>query len=104
MKERRKNFRVEWHHSSGKIELAGRTISCTISNISNGGAKINGCESIKAGDEFLLHVFDGESPRLCRVLWQRADEFGVQFLDTTETRPGKTAARRQKSRRREPAS
>jgi hypothetical protein len=102
MKERRKHFRVEWHYFHGKIESAGHLISCTVNNISNGGAKISGCESVKVGEEFALHVFDAASPRLCRVLWQRGHEFGVQFLDAPERRPPKSDARPQKSRQ-EPA-
>jgi hypothetical protein len=104
MNERRKNFRVEWHYSHGRIESAGRVMSCTVSNVSNGGAKISGCESINVGDEFALHLFDAEQPRRCRVLWRRDHEFGVQFLDASMRSRPKAATRHQESRRREPAS
>jgi hypothetical protein len=101
--ERRKNFRVEWH-SQGKISLDGRTIClCTISNLSNGGAKISGLNSAIVGDEFMLHVFEEELPRLCRVLWRRDNELGVQFADTLKKRRPKAAAKHPKARRRQPA-
>ena len=45
MRERRKNFRVEWN-SPGKIyHRSGRFAGlCTVSNFSNGGARITGVE------------------------------------------------------------
>jgi hypothetical protein len=55
LKERRRNFRVEWN-SAGKIVVNGRTIcSCIISNLSNGGANISEVVSTEIPDRFDLH-------------------------------------------------
>ena len=43
MRERRKNFRIEWKSSAKIYDRGGRfSRQCVVSNFSNGGAKIVG--------------------------------------------------------------
>jgi hypothetical protein len=58
MRERRKNFRVEWN-SPGKIyHRNGRFARlCIVRNFSNGGARITGVEPGTVPDEFILRIF-----------------------------------------------
>ena len=87
--ERRSNFRVEWN-GTAKIAVQGRVVgSCIVSNLSNGGAKLRTVvANAKLPDQFYVHIFDQERPRLCSVTWRRGDEVGVQFADAT-TEPAK---------------
>jgi hypothetical protein len=82
VRERRKNFRVQWN-SPATIELDnGRSRACIVSDLSNGGAKISGVKAATIPDEFMLHVFSGaRPPRRCRVIWRSANELGVEFAD-----------------------
>jgi PilZ domain len=94
-RDRRNNFRVEWN-SPGRIELNGRLIcSCTVSNLSNGGAKISGFKSASIPDEFMLTVIGlGALPHKCRVMWRAGGELGIQFADDDESRPESKKRRR----------
>ena len=58
MRERRKNFRVEWN-SPGKIyHRNGRFARlCIVRNFSNGDARITGVEPGTVPDEFILRIF-----------------------------------------------
>jgi PilZ domain len=82
VRERRKNFRVQWN-SPATIELDnGRTRTCIVSDLSNGGARISGVKSATIPDQFMLQVFFGGRPaRRCRVIWRSANELGVAFAD-----------------------
>ena len=103
VRERRKNFRVQWN-SPATIELDnGRSRTCIVSDLSNGGAKISGVKAATIPDEFLLHEFIGDRgglhtayfcdefllhvfsgarpPRRCRVIWRSANDLGVEFAD-----------------------
>ena len=70
MRERRKNFRVEWN-SPGKIYHPNGRFArlCTVSNFSNGGARISGVEPGTVPDEFILRIVPhGRHPRMPRHL------------------------------------
>lgn len=93
-RERRRNFRVEWE-SSASVERIddGERISCIVSNLSNGGARIICAETLP--DEFILRLTPGRGhPRSCRVMWRRKQNLGVQFTDQawTGTRQSQQAA------------
>jgi PilZ domain-containing protein len=97
MRERRKNFRVEWN-SPGKIyDCNGRfTRLCIVSNFSNGGAKIVCLGHRKVPDEFFLRISPRGRAHRCHVTWRAKDGLGVEFIDGgshTKTKLG----RRQKS-------
>jgi hypothetical protein len=104
LKERRKNFRVEWN-TAGKIVVDGRTIcSCIISNLSSGGANISEVVSTEIPDRFDLHFPEVIAPRACQVSWRRDNELGVRFLASANGRQPKAATKDKKARRREPVA
>jgi hypothetical protein len=80
MRERRKNFRVEWN-SPGKIyDRNGRCAgSCIVSNFSNGGAKIAGVEPSKIPDEFILVISSHSRPHECHVTRRSKEDLAVEF-------------------------
>lgn len=83
-RERRRNFRLEWT-SPATIELPSGEgpLTCTIVNLSNGGARLGGVKAAVLPDEFALRIAPGVSEaRACRVSWRTQDEVGVQFIDT----------------------
>jgi hypothetical protein len=55
--------------------------SCTITNISDGGARIY--SEIDMPEEFVLSVLgdDGETRWDCRVVWRLGRELGVEFIE-----------------------
>ena len=104
LKERRKNFRVEWN-TAGKVVVNGRTIcSCIISNLSNGGANISEVVSTEIPDRFDLHFPEVIAPRPCQVSWRRDTELGIQFLASAKGRQPKATVKDKKARRREPVA
>ena len=92
MRDRRKNFRVEWN-SSGKIyDSDGRlTQQCVVRNFSNTGARIVGVESRTVPDEFILRISPHGGIHRCRVIWRSKDGIGVKF--THESRHGLPASK-----------
>ena len=57
MRERRKNFRVEWNSLGTIYDRNGRFARrCIVSNFSNGGARITGVEPSTVPDEFILRI------------------------------------------------
>jgi hypothetical protein len=95
-RERRKNFRVEWH-SPATIYEGKLASQCIVSNFSNGGAKITGVRAASVPDEFALRITSHDSRiRKCRVLWRSDDTLRVEFTDSVtsaEERPIRSAAR-----------
>jgi hypothetical protein len=55
------------------------TLSCTIKNISELGAKLAAHNFLNIPDEFDLRMSDG-SKRRCVVRWRKLTEIGVEFL------------------------
>src|ERR1700730_19130547 len=92
-RERRKNFRVEWHSPATIYELDGEMPRpCILADFSNGGAKITGIVASTIPDEFMLRMGRCEHRlRRCRVVWREDDMVGVQFTDRTkrEGRPSR---------------
>jgi hypothetical protein len=82
-RERRKNFRVEWHSPATIYELDGEMPRpCILADFSNGGAKITGIVASTIPDEFMLRMGRGESRvHRCHVVWRTNDTVGVQFTD-----------------------
>ena len=57
MRERRKNFRVEWNSPAKIYDCKGHfALPCIVSNFSNGGARIAGVEPGTVPDEFILRI------------------------------------------------
>lgn len=55
------------------------TLSCTIKNISELGAKLVAHNFLDIPDEFDLHMSDG-GKRRCVVRWRKLTEMGVEFI------------------------
>jgi hypothetical protein len=100
-RERRKNFRVEWHSAATLYDLDREMPRpCILADFSNGGAKITGIVADTIPDEFMLRMGHGERRlRRCRVVWREDDTVGVQFTDGAK-RDGKPS---RELREREPA-
>ncbi len=98
MRERRKNFRVEWN-SAGKIyDRNGRFARhCMVSNFSNGGAKIVGLKPDTVPDEFILRISPHGHDHRCRVAWRSKDGLGVEFIDGAKGASEPVVSRRRKS-------
>jgi len=97
MRERRKNFRVEWS-SPGKIyHRNGRFARlCIVSNFSNGGARITGVEPGTVPDEFILRIFPRGRAYECHVTWRSKNGLGVEFAGDTKGIREPAIDRRQK--------
>ncbi len=98
MRERRKNFRVEWN-SGGKIyDHSGRFAQhCIVSNFSNGGAKIVGLEPSTVPDEFILRISPHGHDHRCRVAWRSKNGLGAEFIDGAKDTSEAAINRRRKS-------
>ena len=80
MRERRKNFRVEWNCSASMYDCRGHFIGrCIVSNFSSGGVKISGVDSDAAPDKFMLRLSPRSSIHECHVAWRSKNAFGVEF-------------------------
>jgi hypothetical protein len=98
MRERRKNFRVEWNSPAKIYDRNGRFAgSCTVSNFSNGGGKIVGLEPSTVPDEFILRISPHGHAHKCHVTWRSKDGLGVQFTDGAKGISEPAPARRRKS-------
>jgi hypothetical protein len=81
MRERRKNFRVEWNSPAKIYDCNGHFVRlCIVSNFSNSGAKIAGVEPGTVPDEFILRISPHGRAHRCRVIWRSKDGLGVGFL------------------------
>jgi len=98
MRERRKNFRVEWNSPAkiydSKGRLAGR---CIVSNFSNSGAKIASLEPSTVPDEFILRISPHGRAHRCHVTWRSKDGLGVEFTDRAKGTSEPALGRRRKS-------
>jgi hypothetical protein len=60
-------------------DQAGFTCECTITDISEGGARL--FSDIELPDRFLMQIFGEKSAREeCKVAWRLGGELGVQFV------------------------
>jgi hypothetical protein len=82
LRERRKNFRVEWNSAATISDSIGRFIQqCVVNNFSSGGAKISGVEPDAIPDEFILRISPHSRPHRCHVVWRSKGGLGVEFTD-----------------------
>jgi len=54
------------------------TISCTVRNLSDGGADLKVASVLGIPDEFELRLSD-HTKHQCTVVWKKVDEIGVKF-------------------------
>jgi hypothetical protein len=98
MRERRKNFRVEWKSPAKIYDRRGRFARpCVVSNFSNGGAKIVGLEPRTLPDEFILRISPHGRPQECHVTWRSKDGVGVEFTDNARGTNEPALGRRRKA-------
>jgi hypothetical protein len=85
MRERRRNFRVEWNSPAKIYDCNGRFArQCTVSNFSNGGARIAGVESSTLPNEFMLRISPHSRLHRCYVTRRNRDSVGVKFAEGSE--------------------
>ncbi|MGN6570124.1 MAG: PilZ domain-containing protein [Pseudolabrys sp.] len=79
--ERRQTARVRFNRGGLVQHDRIGTRSCTIVNISEGGARL--CTEADLPSQFVLTMKtdEGERRKTCRLVWRLHQEFGVQFLD-----------------------
>ncbi len=82
MRERRRNFRVEWNSAAAIYDCIGRFVRhCVVNNFSSGGAKITGVDPATVPDEFILRISPHSRTHRCHVIWRSKDGLGVEFAD-----------------------
>jgi PilZ domain len=98
MRERRKNFRVEWNSAAKIYDCDGQFAAlCIVSNFSNGGAKIIGLEPGMVPDEFILRISPRTRAQRCQVVRRLKDGLGVRFTDSAKSAGELALGGRQKS-------
>jgi hypothetical protein len=103
MRERRKNFRVEWNSPAKIYDRYGRCAGqCIVSNFSNGGAKITGLDPHKVPDAFILRISPHSRAQECHVVRRSKDELAVEFIGEAKSSSEPVLGRRRKSRRQTP--
>ena len=105
MRERRKNFRVEWNSAAKIYDRDGRFARpCIVSNFSNGGAKIIGLEASTVPDEFILRISPHSRPHECHVIRRSKDGLGVEFTGNDRGMNEPELRRRRKAKRKQETS
>ena len=105
MRERRKNFRVEWHYPAKIYDRNGRLAwLCIVSNLSNGGAKIAAVEPSKVPDSFILRISPHGRPYECHVIRRSKDGLGVEFTGNDRGMNEPEQRRRRKAKRKQETS
>jgi PilZ domain len=85
MRERRKNFRVEWNSPAKIYDHDGHfDRQCIVSNFSNGGARIIGLKPDSVPDQFILRISPNCRAQKCHVIWRSNDALGVEFTDSAK--------------------
>jgi len=79
MEERRKYQRTEINEP-GYVSSAGSVMSCTVRNISPGGAAIDVENPSFVPAHFRLVMANDSSVRDCRVIWIQQKRIGVAFV------------------------
>ena len=98
MRERRKNFRVEWNSAAKIYDRDGRFARlCIVSNFSNGGAKIIGLDLRTVPNKFLLRISPRCRTQTCHVIRRSKDGLAVEFTADAKGTSELALGRRQKS-------
>ena len=66
---------------TAKLAFKGRsaTIDCTVRDLSEGGARLEVASVVGIPESFEL-MLAGEPMRFCRVIWVKATQIGVAFI------------------------
>jgi hypothetical protein len=65
---------------SGRLAFGANDYSCAVMNISAGGAQLRMAQPVQAWTIVTLHI-DRFGSFHARVVWQRGDRVGLQFLE-----------------------
>jgi len=85
MVERRKTFRVEWNSVAKIYDCDGHFAGqCTVSNFSDGGAKIIGLNPRTVPANFILRISRHGHAQRCHVTRRSKDELGVEFTGSAK--------------------
>ena len=99
LRDRRKNFRVEWNSPGTIYGRAGDAgYPCIVKDLSNGGVKICGVAVADVPDQFSLYIDGDSKTRKCEIIWRGADSFGVKFTDRPAMTAKSTAPRAKKAK------
>lgn len=93
--DKRKNKRRELHYTAWIGTGASAPLrNCTMSDISDNGAKLDVKNAEDLPEEFQLHLSGrGGIYRKCRTVWRTADQVGVHFEKALEPPPRPKIAR-----------
>ena len=79
--ELRKHARKPFHWRATIIAGSGSPRPCTVSDVSESGARLKVDRPGELPEKFiLLLTASGKTRRLCRVIWRSKKEAGVKFL------------------------
>lgn len=79
--ELRKHARKPFHWRATIVAGTGRPRSCTVSDVSETGARLKVDTPDELPEKFiLLLTASGKTRRFCRVIWRSKKEAGVKFL------------------------
>ena len=82
-----KGARIIFNHGSSSF-------SCTIRDLSDGGAKLVVNSMVAIPSTFDLRFDDGSSPQHCSVQWTSGTAIGVRFMSVaSDTSPGRFGRR-----------
>jgi hypothetical protein len=80
MKDNRKARRRPIRYTAWLVAAAGELQVCTLSDISETGARIDVQSADDLPDHFLLWLAaNGSARRTCSVVWRKAKQIGVKF-------------------------
>jgi hypothetical protein len=77
-KERRKDRRLYHMQFPSFIQLKDEQRGCTVSDVSETGARIALEQALDLPDEFILHL-SGTVPRPCKVVWRDTASVGITW-------------------------
>jgi PilZ domain len=98
MRDRRKNFRVEWNSAAKIYDRNGQFAAfCIVRNFSNSGAKIVALEPETIPNEFILRISPRTRAQRCQVIRRLKDGLGVKFTESAKSAEELVLGRRQKS-------
>jgi len=63
----------------------GAAFDCTVRNLSETGARIEVENPVGIPDKFKLIIKSKKLERACHVMWRKAKEIGVRFVESVST-------------------
>lgn len=93
--DQRKAPRKPLRHSAWLTIDGEHRLTCTLSDISDIGARITVNDVDRIPEEFVLFLAANNAPRrFCKVVWRSGGEIGVQFDHRLAKRPPATRTKR----------